>query len=67
MKEFFRLDHFLGKNNFFEKKLSWVDFEEGIELELSILEGRSHIFGDPDYQEKNHGSVIFVKIMAVFF
>ena len=39
MKEFFRLDHFGGKISFFEKNLSWVDFEEGIELEPSNLVG----------------------------
>ena len=50
MKDFFRLDHFWGKNDFFEKKtLSWMDFEEGIELEPSNLEGWSHIFGATDY------------------
>ena len=34
LKEFFRLDHFWGKNSFFEKKNFVVgDFEEGIGLE----------------------------------
>ena len=54
MKEFFGLDHFWGKTNFFEKKtLLWNDFEEGIELEPSNLEGRSHIFMAPDNRKKN--------------
>ena len=42
LKEFFRLDHFLGKNSFFEKKNFVVgDFEEGIGLEPWNLLGWS--------------------------
>ena len=66
MKEFFRLDHFWGKIAFLKKKLSWVDLKEGIELEPWNLVGWSDILGAPDYWRKIHGSMIFVKIMAVF-
>ena len=54
------------KISFLKKNFVVGDFEEGIGLEPSNLEGWSHIFGAPDYQKKIHGSVIFVKIMVIF-